>query len=148
MKYFYLKLVLIITIFNSCSSYSKLSKQNKFATDDGFVVYSNETLNMRSVTLGDFKFASTSKEFRRMNKQRPLFKNILLYAKTITHPEYEYYQLLNASHINNPGFVFRATTIDKNKIMLAISKHAPQQDIELIASKIAELKSTTFYNTA
>mgnify|MGYP003575914210 CR=1 FL=1 len=139
---FFLTLLTTSICITSCTSFSKLAEHNKFKHDDFMMLYYNESLNLQSHTMGDFKFANNKQEFKKLNNKKPAFKNILLYAKTY-YPSYEYYILLNAKPITNTNFFVKDTMINNNRITLAVSKNNSEEDFRVIASKLATMKSTS-----
>jgi len=106
--------------------------------DDIPIIY-NQKLNIQSATMGDFNFAYSNKEFKKINpKQKPLFDNILVYGKT-TVPDYEYYILVNPGTHSDESFDFRKVEIDHNVYYILISKAAPDYDKDLLMNGVQSL---------
>ncbi|WP_313806068.1 hypothetical protein [Flavobacterium sp.] len=133
--------LLFFSFLTSCSSFSEYSKETKkgFDEEDRTMV-SNEAANLKTITFGDFKFATSQKEFRKLNKQKPQFKEILFYAKTTDVP-YEYYVLHNPKEvIKNESFTYKDTIIGNSRFVIAVSKNAPRQDSEFIKKMVLSLR--------
>lgn len=126
-----------LLIFSSCSSFSKLSKDTKFGFGDEYPTVYNTTVGIKTLTFGDFKYALNSKEYKKLNKQNPEFKDILFYAKT-PDPAYEYYVLLNPKDKNfdHQKYSIKDTLMNGKNIVLLISNKAPSRDIEFIQRHI------------
>lgn len=137
------KIITILTIsaFISCSSFSKISNSSKVGEDEnGRTQVTNEAAGFRSLTFGDFKFATNLKEFSKLNETKPKFNNILFYAKTTDVP-YEYYVLYNPKKMSiNNDFIYKDTIINKARFVLAISKTAPKSDAKFIMNKMLSSK--------
>ena len=137
------KIVLLILAlgFISCSSFTKVSNETKIGHEDGHVKIYNTKANLKSLTYGDFKFAMNQKQYKKLNKIKPIFKDILFYAKT-KDPAYEYYVLYNPKEkiLSDENYFLKDTIIGNSNFVVAISKNAPKPDIKYIMSKIAAEK--------
>src|SRR5690606_16346161 len=82
---------------------------------------------------GDFEFATNTREYRSLTDTKPPFRDILLYAQT-SEPEYEYFILLNprSTAINEEKYSLREIQIGENIVTVAVSRHAPVNDITFI----------------
>lgn len=138
------KIVAILTfsVFISCSSFSEISKASKVGEDEnGRTEITNKIAGFRSLTFGDFKFATNQKEFSKLNETKPKFNDILFYAKTTDIP-YEYYVLYNPKKIKmDTEFIYKDTIINNSRFVLAISKYAPEPDAKYIMNKMLSLKN-------
>ena len=134
-------LLFLIVTFVSCSSYTIISKETKIGTEDSHLKIYNTLANIKSLTFGDFKFALNQKQFKKLNKIKPYFKDILFYAKT-KDPEYDYYVLYNPKEkiISTTIYTVKDTIIRNSNFVIAISKNAPQLDIEYIMNNITAIK--------
>lgn len=134
-------LLFLVLAFISCSSYNEISKETKIGTEDSHIKIYNRQANFKSLNFGDFKFALDQKQYKKLNKIKPYFKNILFYAKT-KDPAYEYYVLYNPIEkiISNNNYIVKDTIIGKSNFVIAISKNAPKLDIAYIMSNIAAIK--------
>lgn len=139
MKHFlFILLISISTV--GCSSFSPYAKHNQFSHEEGYVKYFNEKLNLKSLTFGDFKFASSNKEFKKINpNEKPIFKNILLYAKT-NNPDYEYYIVKDVINLKSTILKSHIINLNDEKITFIISKKSPQYDAEMIKKNIENIK--------
>jgi hypothetical protein len=137
-------LLLTITAFltlTACSSpFHKLAKNTEFGSEEGYVRVSNPAANIKSLTFGDFEFATSSREYRSLTGIKPPFKDILLYAVT-REPEYEYFILLNprSAAVNEEKFSLREIQIGENIVTVAVSRHAPVNDITFIKYNVKPL---------
>ncbi len=127
--------------FISCSSFSEISNETKIGDEDGHLKIYNPKANLKSLTFGDFKFAMNQKKYKKLNKVKPNFKDILFYAKT-QDPAYEYYVLYNPKEkiISDKNYFVKDTMIGNSNIVIAISRNAPKPDIKYIMSNIAAEK--------
>lgn len=100
MKNFFVFITLTYFI-SACSPFSKLAKESKVETVNGYVRVFNPKVNLSNLNFGDVRFAFTKKEYKLLNpKTKPSFKNILLYGKTITAPFYNYYILQETNDLS------------------------------------------------
>lgn len=127
-------LLLTVIALAACSSpFHKLAKQTEIGSEAGYVSVSNPAANIKSLTFGDFEFATSSHEYRSLTGTKPPFRGILLYALT-REPEYEYFILLNPRFavINEEKYSLREIQIGENIVSVAVSLHAPVNDITFI----------------
>lgn len=127
-------LLLAIIALAACSSpFHKLAKQTEIGSEAGYVSVSNPAANIKSLTFGDFEFATNTREYRSLTDTKPPFRDILLYAQT-SEPEYEYFILLNprSTAINEEKYSLREIQIGENIVTVAVSRHAPVNDITFI----------------
>ena len=139
LKNYYLLLFPALLFLIGCSPFSKMAGHNQIGKEDALVLVTNEPLKLRSVTYADFKFAGNRQELKKITPEKPAFRDILLYARTY-HPPYDYYLLLNAKEPSHPDYIIKDTLIAGNKITLAISKTASEEDVKFISKKFAALK--------
>ena len=114
-----------------------MSKKTEFGNEDGYVSVYNTNLNFKSLTFGDFKFARTNKEYKKLNQVPTSLENILFYGKT-TNPSYDYYVLVDPIETNFDleKYTLKTTKIDGHNFVLLISKDAPFGDEKLISESI------------
>lgn len=126
-------LFIILSISCSCSSFSSLAKKTNIKPDDYYVVTKNYKAEFQSTTFGDFEFATSQKDFKSLSNKKPAFKNILLYATT-SDPAYDYYifQDLKNTPDTNDRFWIKQISCKGQPLVLAISKKAPDTDVEFI----------------
>lgn len=104
-----------------------------------YVKVSNGKANFLSLTFGDFSFARSSKEYRKLNAgKKPPFNGILVYAKT-DKPEYEYFIIHNKKRkwFDGKKYFVNDTLINTSYFTLVISKNAPEKDIQFIRGNFA-----------
>lgn len=134
-------LLLTVIALAACSSpFHKLAKQTEIGSEAGYVSVSNPAANIKSLTFGDFEFATSSREYRSLTGTKPPFRGILLYAQT-SEPEYEYFILLNlrSTAINEEKYSLREIQIGENIVTVAVSRHAPVNDITFIKYNVKPL---------
>lgn len=134
-------ILLILLALAACSSpFHKLAKHTEFGSEDGYVRVSNPAANIKSLTFGDFMFATNTREYRSLTDTKPPFRDILLYAQT-SEPEYEYFILLNprSTAINEEKYSLREIQIGENIVTVAVSRHAPVNDITFIKYNVKPL---------
>lgn len=134
-------ILLTLLALAACSSpFHKLAKHTEFGSEDGYVRVSNPAANIKSLTFGDFEFASNLSEYKSLTGSKPPFRDILLYAATRS-PEYEYFILLNpkSNRFDEDKYSIRDTDIDGNNVVIVISRHAPVNDITFIKMNVKEL---------
>lgn len=123
--------LLLISI--GCSPFHQLSKETKIGTKDGYVVATNQQLNLESLTFGDFKFATSNKEFKKLKTDSIAFRNILFYATT-SNPTYDYYILVDPvdTNFNLKLYELEKVIQKEHRYYLLISKSAPFSDAKFI----------------
>ena len=138
MKNFFVFITLTYFI-SACSPFSKLAKESKVETVNGYVRVFNPKVNLSNLNFGDVRFAFTKKEYKLLNpKTKPSFKNILLYGKTITAPFYNYYILQETNDLSDILYSYFDFGIDEDKVILAISKNTPTADKQFIIANISD----------
>ena len=132
--------LLMTFILLSCSPFSGIAKLSLVSTDiNRQTQVTNTAAKFKSLTYGDFQFATNKKEFKLLNQQKAKFDNILIYAKT-EQPKYEYYILYNPKSINlNDDYKYKDTIIENSRFVLAISKIAPPTDAKFISGRMSSL---------
>ncbi len=139
MRYLLLTLLLAIT---ACSSpFHKLAKHTEFGSEGGYVSVINPVAGLKSLTFGDFEFATSSREYRSLTGTKPPFRDILFYAVT-REPEYEYYVLVNprSRQFDEGSYSIRDTQIGGKNVVVVISRHAPVNDITFIKFNVSEVE--------
>ncbi len=134
----FLLLFFAITL-TSCSSFSKLAKHTEIKQEGVYVKVSNDKAKFSSLTFGDFMFARSCKEYRKLNTgTKPSFNCILVYAKT-DKPGYEYYILQNKKRkwFDPEKYFVKDTLIHSSYFTLLISKQAPEKDIRFISENFS-----------
>lgn len=134
-----LPLLLLTILLSSCSSFSKLAEHTEIKQEGVYVKVANDKANFSSLTFGDFTFALSCKEYRKLNAgARPPFNNILIYAKT-DKPEYEYFILQNKKRkwFDTEKYFAKDTLIHSTYFTLLISKQAPEKDIRFISENFS-----------
>lgn len=128
-----LRLLTLLALAACSSPFHELAKHNEFGSEDGYVRVSNTGAGLKSLTFGDFDFASSPSEYKVLTGKKPPFRDILLYAVT-REPEYEYFILLNPkrSPVDGEQYSTREVQIGENTVNVAISRHAPVNDITFI----------------
>ncbi|MEJ6492380.1 MAG: hypothetical protein QNL60_07990 [Flavobacteriales bacterium] len=138
MKNFFVFITLTYFI-SACSPFSKLAKESKVETVNGYVRVFNPKVNLSNLNFGDVRFAFTKKEYKLLNpKTKPSFKNILLYGKTITAPFYNYYILQETNDLSDILYSYFDFGMDEDKVILAISKNTPTADKQFIIANISD----------
>ena len=138
MKNFFVFITLTYFI-SACSPFSKLAKESKVETVNGYVRVFNPKVNLSNLNFGDVRFAFTKKEYKLLNpKTKPSFKNILLYGKTITAPFYNYYILQETNDMSDILYSYFDFGMDEDKVILAISKNTPTADKQFIIANISD----------
>ena len=138
MKNFFVFITLTYFI-SACSPFSKLAKESKVETVNGYVRVFNPKVNLSNLNFGDVRFAFTKKEYKLLNpKTKPSFKNILLYGKTITAPFYNYYILQVTNDLSDILYSYFDFGMDEDKVILAISKNTPTADKQFIIANISD----------
>ena len=132
--------IVLVGTFTSCKTFSSLSVSNITSSKDGYIAISNRKLPFESLTYGDFRFAYTESDFNEINqKNKPVLKQIILYAKT-DRPEYEYYIVEGKlNHNNHEEYLVKSIVINGKNITLAISKNAPIEDSRFLLKHFMEL---------
>ena len=141
MKQIILTIILAVSLIN-CKTFVKISDKTEFGREDGFIKVCNPAANFKSLTYGDFKFATTKDIYKELKAEKSNIRNILFYAKT-PDPSYEYYVLLNPKNknFNLQKYVVKDTVLSNKNFVILVSKAAPQSDIKFITSKIFEINS-------
>ena len=126
-------LIILLVILSSCSTFSKIAEQNIILPEKGYISVKNEALPFESLTYGDFDFANSKKEYKKIGTgYKPMYKNIILYAHTID-PSYEYYIILGKLDDSSYAtFYFKSIKLNDQFISIAISKDAPMSDAQFI----------------
>lgn len=131
-----MKSLIILTfllILVRCSPFHQLSKATKIGTEDGYVTVTHEPLKLKSLTFGDFKFATKNKEYKKLNQHRSSYDNVLFYART-DNPSYDYYLLVDPvdTTFNLLDYELEKVIGQKQRLYLLISKTAPISDAMFI----------------
>lgn len=127
--------------FCGCSSFSDISRATQISLEeDGYFKISNPKAGIESLTYRDFKFATDSKTFKTLNKNRPGFKNILVYAKTTdTDNPYDFYILYNPEKpIRSDKYIVKDTVIRGVNIVMAVSADASEEDRKFILGRLSQ----------
>lgn len=125
-------------IIFSCNSFSPLSKDNNKSDEDGFLI-TNKKAGLQATFFGDFVFANNMKDFRKLNtNSKPLFKNIVLYAKTNVKPFYDVY-IVKGKVIAPNNFIVKEETFKHEAYSFIISKGAPQYDLDYLKKNFKDL---------
>ncbi len=133
-----IQLLIGIVLLSSCSHFSKMAVYNKVENIDGETRIYNEKLNLSNLNYGDVKFAFSKKEFKKLtSNKKPAFKNVILYGQTYIEPFYNYYLLQGEDCISNADYTIFEYNFQESKFNLAISKGAPEPDVEFIKSHIS-----------
>ena len=108
--------------------------------DEGYTTISSEELGFITHTFGDFEFAFSKRELRKIKGAKAEFDSILCFAVT-REPFYDYYLLADpsADALNTKGFTFKDTLLNNHRVVIAVSNHAPESDRKFILESI-ELK--------
>lgn len=122
-------IVFLVLFLCSCSPFSEIAKSSVIQKEDSYLAVVNSHAGIKALTFGDFQFATTRKEYKKLHRSKSPFKNILVYAKTY-EPTYEYYILYNPKNVpnNSNNFLVKDTLIDQSRYLMLISKTAPQKD--------------------
>lgn len=122
-SFFLLTLFLLIgckTSFSHYSSYNAIENCNENETN--YVCILNDSLKMKYVSFGGFRFAKNNLEFNKLNAKKPKFKNIVIYGRSdIINTEY--YILLD-NHRKKKGFSYKDTIINSNHLTIAVTNSA------------------------
>lgn len=124
---------LSLSLFCACSPFHQLAKKTEIGTEDGYVSAKNAKVNFKSLTYGDFKFARSNKEYKKLTTDSIKMDNILFYATTV-NPEYKYYVLLDPidTNFNLKKYEQKNKTKDGHQFVLLISKNAPFGDAKFL----------------
>ncbi|NQX91328.1 MAG: hypothetical protein HRT74_04190 [Flavobacteriales bacterium] len=109
--------------------------------NDGiYTTVSNDVLGFTTQTYGDFEFAFSRKELRKIKGSKAEFDSVLCYGVT-RDPFYEYYILVNPPERSQDkeGYTFMDTLIQGNQIVIAISNQAPMSDQEFILNSVFDI---------
>lgn len=133
-------LVFATFILTSCSNFHHYAGKNKVGSKDGYTQVSNKKAHFNSSTFGDFKFAKSNRQFKKLTNYTPLFRDIVVYAKT-QNPDYDYYILLNPEEdfFMEKQYFKKDTIIQSNRLVLLISRKAPESDKDFIFNHLTEL---------
>lgn len=129
---------LSFAVLTACSPFTNVSRSTEFSTEEAYIKITHPAVKFKTLTFGDFKFATTKKQYRLLTKKAAACTDILFYAIT-QDPAYEYYVLLNPKnkHFDTQKFAIKDTIINRNRIVLLITKTAPQSDITFISEHIS-----------
>lgn len=129
---------ILISISAGCSPFHELSKKTEIGNDNGYVSVKNEAINFKSLTYGDFKFARSNREYKKLKTDSIKMDNILFYATTV-NPAYEYYVLLDPIDTNFNLKKYEQKNISKegHQFVLLISKNAPFGDAKFLNTNFA-----------
>ena len=129
-----LTICFIIYFFsNSCNSFSKISSYNTLSTEEGYVKYENDSLQIKMLLYGDFKFVNNHAEYKMLSlKDKHPAPKKLLYGLT-TDPAY-YFIISLKSGKESPEFdtIKDITCYQGLQSRLSISKSAPESDIKFL----------------
>lgn len=123
----------------SCASFVDISKETTVENVDGYKVVTNTKAGVVSKTYWDFKFATDRASFKKLTGTKPEFRDILFYGKTTDVP-YTYYVLYNPRKLkNDENFSYRDTILNGTRVVIAISKNAPQLDMKFLLDNISSI---------
>lgn len=129
------QLLISITLltFVACSPFHELAKKTEIGNQDGYVSVVNIEANFKSLTFGDFKFARSNKQYKKLKADSTNLDNILFYAKTV-NPAYEYYVLLDPidTNFNLKYYELKSIKKEDQNYFLLISKDAPFGDAKFL----------------
>jgi hypothetical protein len=130
-------LLFVVVFLTNCSPFHKLANKTQFGSENGYKKVYNSAAKLKSLTFGDFSFATNNKQYKSLTQQKTAMKDILFYGIT-TKPNYEYYVLLNpkSRKFDVEKFVIKDTMISKHTIVVLISKNAPARDIKFLTENI------------
>lgn len=133
-----LVLFLVLLSFVGCAHYSKQAVYNTTESVDGHTRLYNEKLNLSSLNYGDVKFALSDKQFKdQYPEEKPIFKHVIFYGRTIVAPYYDYYVLEKNNGKEHPNYIFFEFSLQHKKFVLAISKEAPKTDENFIRNHLS-----------
>lgn len=116
-----------------------MAEFNTIESVDGQFRVFNEKLNITNVNYGDVKFATNTKEFKKLNPSgKPAFKNIIFYGQTYIDPLYHYYLLEGGNYQTNDDYTIFDYLFQDKKFQLAVSKNTPAPDLAFIQSHISQ----------
>lgn len=118
-----------------CSSFNTLASYTQIKEEDGYYKIVNAEAGIETVTFHDFKFATNRSSFKKLNANRPVFNNILVYGRTVDEP-YEYYLLYNPKSASNAAYMSKDTLVGGKRFVLAISKEAPAEDRKFLFDRM------------
>ena len=132
--------IILIFLLNNCTSFAKISDKTQIGREDGYMKIYNTEANFKSLTFGDFRFATTKNNYIDLSKKKPNLKNILFYGVT-SDPPYEYFVLFNpkTKNFNTDKYIVKDTILRHNNFVILISKEAPVKDIKFLTTKIFEI---------
>ncbi|WP_262150349.1 hypothetical protein [Chryseobacterium foetidum] len=138
----YAFLIILSFMFYSCSGnhFSRYAQYNTKAycyEDQQYLCISNDSLKLKYVSFGGFKFASSEEEFKKLNKKRPKFKNILLYGDD-RYINTEYYVLIDNKK-RKKGFVYSDSIIGKNHLTIAVSDSCHESNKKFLLKGLRNL---------
>lgn len=129
-------------LFFSCTSnhfseYSKYNTKSYCYEDQQYLCISNDSLELKYVSFGGFKFASNEEEFKKLNKKKPKFKNILLYGDD-RYINTEYYVLTDIKK-RKKGFVYSDSIIGKTHLTIAVSDSCHESNKKFLLKGLRNL---------
>jgi len=133
------KLIVLFILLTAirCSPFHQLAKETKIGNEGGYTSVTNSHVSLKSLTFGDFKFATNNKDYKRLKLDTNVFDNILFYAKT-ANPSYDYYILMDPvdTLFNLKKYELEKTIYKSHKFILLISKDAPFGDAKFIRNNL------------
>lgn len=134
----HLFILILISICMACSPFHELAKKIEIGTENGYVTVKNAEINFKSLTYGDFKFARSKREYKKLTTDSTKMDNILFYATT-GNPAYEYFVLLDPIDTNFNLKKYEQKNISKegHQFVLLISKNAPFGDAKFLNMNFA-----------
>ncbi len=134
--------VLIVLFMSSCNSTKKYSKYNFFNGAD----YYNDTLNINGRFFGDIDFCSPksiNKRYLKIISKDVSYKNLLVYGKTNTPPDYEIFMFLVKSKDGKPSKNETVLTNDSVNNIVLLKKEFINNDVFVLLKSIGKYKSNT-----
>ena len=132
----------LVCIIYSCSGnhFSQYSQYNTKAycyEDRQYLCVNNDSLKLKFVSFGGFKFASSDEEFKRLNKKKPKFKNILFYGDD-RYIKTDYYVLLDNKK-RKKGYAYKDSIIGNRHFTVAVNDSCHESNKKFLLKGLRNL---------
>lgn len=130
--------LLTLAALSSCGAFHRLAGHTQVGSEEVYKKVYNPKANLKTLTYGDFLFATSVAQYDTLAQGEPPYSNILFYAKTAHPPHYDYYVLLNppAKYTTTEEYVVKDTTLGHQHLVVLISQKAPKSDREFITQRL------------
>lgn len=131
-------ILLTLAALSSCGTFHRLAKHTRVGSEEVYKKVYNPKAKLKTLTYGDFLFATSLAQYDTLAQDGPPYRNILFYAKTTHPPYYDYYVLLNPStgYATTGQYVVKDTTLGHQHVVVLISQKAPESDRAFITRQL------------